>query len=151
MVDRKAMNVAFAYLTTRARTESEIRGRLASRSFSPEVIDSVLQKLHEYGYVDDQRYAQQFAQENAGRISSRMISNKLRQRGISRQLIEQIDTDEARNFEAALTYAKKAIGKIHDEDNRKRRHRLTQRLLYRGFDYDTAARVWDRLNDDNEP
>jgi regulatory protein len=63
-------------LAAKPRSIAELRERLAERCSSKAVIETVIARLREYGYLDDERYALGYA------------SSKVRQQPISRRRLE---------------------------------------------------------------
>lgn len=63
-------------LAAKPRSVAELRERLAERCSSKSVIETVIARLREYGYLDDERYALSYA------------SLKVRQQAIGRRRLE---------------------------------------------------------------
>lgn len=63
-------------LAAKPRSIAELRERLAERCSSESVIETVIARLREYGYLDDERYALTYA------------SSKVRQQPIGRRRLE---------------------------------------------------------------
>jgi regulatory protein len=57
------LDVAYAALAKRDRTEREVRDHLTAKRVEPDTIEAVLAELREQGYVDDARYATRFAED----------------------------------------------------------------------------------------
>jgi regulatory protein len=88
---RKAQDL----LARRAHFAAELRQKLKTRGFSAADIDSVIDRLTEFGYLDDVRNGRQLAEhylwrQGYGRL---MIVQRLRRKGLSAELARQI-TDE---------------------------------------------------------
>jgi regulatory protein len=64
-------------LAAKPRSIAELRERLSERSTSKAVVETVIERLREYGYLDDERYALGYA------------SSKLRQQPIGRRRLKQ--------------------------------------------------------------
>ena len=64
-------------LAAKPRSIAELRERLAERCSSESVIETVIARLREYGYLDDEHYALTYA------------SSKVRQQPIGRRRLEQ--------------------------------------------------------------
>jgi SOS response regulatory protein OraA/RecX len=58
-----ARELAWRALNRRDRTEVELRRILADKRAEPDAIDRVIAELLDGGYLDDARYAQQFADD----------------------------------------------------------------------------------------
>ena len=53
----EAINLATAWLARRETSRLEISQKLRQRGFSQDIIDKAIERLREYGYVDDRRFA----------------------------------------------------------------------------------------------
>src|SRR5919205_1114155 len=86
----RAIDLAYKALAARARTVSELRTFLERKRIDPSAIDAAVEELTASGFLDDERYAQQFAEDKrtldlwgAGRIA-----RDLHRRGVEPQLVE---------------------------------------------------------------
>lgn len=86
---RRAKQKALAILERSDRTEAEIRRKLAEGMYSEDIIDRVVQYLTGLHYLDDRRYAESFIRSRADSASSRELTNKLFQKGISKDIIAE--------------------------------------------------------------
>lgn len=73
----RAFQRAVKLLAAKPRSIAELRERLSERSTSKAIVDTVIERLREYGYLDDERYALSYA------------SAKLRQQPIGRRRLKQ--------------------------------------------------------------
>jgi regulatory protein len=76
-----ALDLAYRYLTRRDRTVLEMRRYLEGKRCEPCAIDGALAQLEREGYLDDARFAQQFADDKrlleewgADRIERRLLA-----------------------------------------------------------------------------
>lgn len=146
---RRAFDVALTYLGYRARTEAEMRRRLADKGFSEAVAEATLARLRDFEYLDDAAYARDYARtrfRTKGYGPQRLRAD-LRRRGVPAAAIEAalaavIEADDV--LEAARRHAATRRRRLGAEpDPRKRRKKLTDALLRRGFSYDTVRQVLD--------
>lgn len=84
-----AKDCALRYLSYRARSVMEVRGKLAEKGFNTDVINAVIAFLKEYKFVDDNAFARMWIRNRttlkpAGR---RRIINELFQKGIDKDTI----------------------------------------------------------------
>src|SRR4051812_244548 len=82
-------------LTVRALTMSELRMRLTRRAEEPEDVEKVIAKLKEYGYLNDARFAENFAtarRDNQG-FGRHRVLRELKQRRVAPGLAEQAVRD----------------------------------------------------------
>ncbi len=81
----KAWQQAMLLLSLRDRSEAEVRNNLEKHSFPPAVIQSTLERLRAEGFLNDQRFAQEWV---ANRTefrprSRRALAFELRRKGLS--------------------------------------------------------------------
>ncbi len=147
----RAKSAAFRYLAYRARTEGEVRRKLSGKGFEEGVIDEVVERLYTLGYLDDEAYARAYVRARfAGRgYGPQRIRAELLRRGVRRDyadaaLAELLAEDDV--AEQARRHAAKRWPRLASEpDPRKRRKKLTDYLVRRGFSFDVVRRVVDEL------
>jgi len=149
-LDREHLtNYAVRALGGRAHSAGELRDKLSRRADRPEDIDAVLAKLREFGYLNDQRFAENFASarlENQGFGKMRVL-RELRQRRVAPKLAEQVtekafeDTNETDLIQAFLRrkYRGKDLGPFLAEE--KNLASAFRRLRYAGFSSGASIRV----------
>ena len=147
----KAKNKAMSILNRTAISEKKLREKLSD--YSDEIVDEVINKLKEYGFINDKDLAKRIANDNSN--ISKFGKNKIRQnlyrKGISKEdieeTIEEINPDE--QYENALYLARKRYKNLKGEDNRKVYQKLTQHLAYKGFSYDIIkSAIQEVMNED---
>src|SRR5664279_124779 len=87
---QRGLELSFAYLNRRERSEQELRAQLERKGVSADTADTCLTELTAQGYVDDGRYALMFVhdkRELEGWGNER-IRRGLTERGIGRDRIE---------------------------------------------------------------
>ena len=151
-----AKTTAMNYVAHRARTEHEVRQKLYRSGTDEATADQVVARLYELDYLDDGAYAMAYAQ---GKFRSKgygpeRVRNDLRRRGIEAVLVEAaveevFNPDEV--LEAARAQAAKRWPRLQREpDVYKRRSKLFDFLLRRGFSYDTARQVVEEIEREAE-
>ena len=152
----KAKSVALDYIAYQARTEQEVRRKLARKGFPEHVADEAVARMAELGYLDDAAYARAYAR---GRLEGRghgpqRIRNDLRKRGVAPGVIEAaldelVEQDDLR--ETALRHGRKRWRRLASEpDTYKRRRKLADFLVRRGYDFDLIREVTDLLEAEDE-
>lgn len=143
---RRALERAYRFLAARARSEQELRNRLRDYRYPPYIIERVVVRCRELGYIDDSAFALQYA---AGRLQSRpmarwLLVRELIERGVSENLAERA---ARRAFEAvderhlAQTLAEKKWRVLRKQSPQKAKQKLTQFLRSRGFDWEIIQEV----------
>ena len=149
---RQGLDRAFRLLAVRARSESELRSRLAGAGFAPEVVDAIVSRLRELGYVDDLAFAAAYVRSRSlgRRVGRRLLRHELVQKGVSAAVIEQTlaaRSDQAERTDAAQLAQNLARRGIDDSPEAwaKRKRRIYATLVRRGFAPETAAAVVGEL------
>ena len=96
----------FAYalksLAARATSSGEMKSKLERRALRKSDVDAVIRRLHDAGYLNDQRFAESFAswRKDNQRLGRRRVERDLRARRVAPKLAESAvarayeDTDE---------------------------------------------------------
>ena len=143
----KAKNKAMSILNRTAISEKKLREKLSD--FDEEIIDEVIFKLKDYGFINDKDLAKRIASDNSN--ISRFGKNKIRQnlyrKGINKEDIDLVvnDLDYNTQYENALYLAHKRYKNLKNEDSRVIYQKLTQHLAYKGFDYDIIKSVINEI------
>lgn len=85
----RAKNIALHSLSTRGRSEAEVRERLVAREVSPDVIEEEMGRLIAVGLIDDRALAATLVDTLRGRkkLGDSVISQTLRRRKIPAEII----------------------------------------------------------------
>src|SRR5579883_620614 len=148
----KLFEYALRALAGRAHSTGEVKQKLERRAEGAEDVEAVLKRLQEAGYLDDRRYAENYASarlENEGFGKMRVLRD-LRQRRVSPALAEQVtdrtykETNETELVEAFLRrkYRGKQLGAFLKEE--KNMAAAFRRLRYAGFSAGASIRVLKR-------
>lgn len=152
-MDQDALwNLALRALGGRAHSAGELREKLRSRAQSPKDVDAVLARLKEAGYLNDRRFAENYAAarlENQGFGKMRVLRD-LRQRRVAPQLAEKVaeetfrGSNETELIEQFLErrYRGKILSSFLAEE--KNLASAFRRLRYAGFSAGASIRVLKR-------
>jgi regulatory protein len=142
---KRAKNTAYRYLTIRSRSKAEIVKKLYDKEFSPSVIETVMEHLFRLGYVDDRKFACQWAASRARLrgYGRKRIEQELRQKGVNQETIrealaEAIPLEDER--ETARTVAEKKLRTMKSLEPEARKRRLAGFLERKGFPHEI---IWD--------
>ncbi|MBQ2711548.1 MAG: RecX family transcriptional regulator [Clostridia bacterium] len=135
-----AFDKAVDYLSRGYKTQKQMHDYLVKKGFEKAVVDYVLYKLNDYGYVNDAHYAQLYVQQNVKNKGDVRLRQELRQRGISAELVDStVCTDSDVALENAQALAQKYLkNKPIDTKNIQR---LQRYLLGRGYCYEVVNSV----------
>jgi regulatory protein len=130
-------------LAVRMQSAAEIEKKLAARDIPPEIAREAIERVTEYGYIDDASLAGQLARGMQARgYGRRRADQKLRARGLPRDLAgSALDETYGRHDEVAL--AREALGRRAVVDDADRR-RAVAFLARRGF---SAGAAWRAVRD----
>ena len=134
IVGKRAKKRAMHILEQMDRTEHQLREKLAKGEYPQECIDSAVEYVKKYRYLDDERFASSYVRYHQEKLSRQQLSVKLTQKGVSKDMIaealemeyEADDGEKIRNL----------LSKRHfDPDNtdRQENNKIYQYILRRGF------------------
>lgn len=148
-----AMKLALYYLGRRARTEQEMRDKLAAKEIPTEEIEAVIKKLKEYGYIDDQKFAQDFqrSRDDYRPTGVRRLKLELRQKGIDKEILEKVTVEPDREFQLAAAAAQSRLRQLSNLPAPDFNRRMMAFLTRRGFNYDVIKRVLTDLELGEKP
>lgn len=139
-----ALDLAFRSLTRRERTVLEMRRYLEGKRVEPAAIDDALARLQREGYLDDARFAAQFAEDKrlldewgADRIERRLLTL-----GVPAALVrDAVEVrDRSGELEAASTLLQRRFPALGDDP--RERNRAYGVLVRKGYDHELA---WDAI------
>jgi regulatory protein len=144
--DEELYSAAIRALMRRAFSVSEMRKKLAEKAESESLVGPVLAKLREKKYLDDTRYAKEFARtRSAQRTQGRYrIVRELRGRGVSDANIEAACEEAfAENSEANLVKKRLArkLRLIRGPLDQRKRASIYGSLLRSGFSSDLIRKA----------
>ncbi len=132
-------------LTGRARTRSELAGKLAARNVPAEVATRLLDRFEEVGLVDDAAFAREWvAQRQSGRgLARRALAQELRRKGIEDEVAAEAldEVDEDAEVEAARTLVRAKLRTMGSVERDKVIRRLVGMLARKGHSSSVAFRV----------
>ncbi len=145
----RAYENALRFLSFRPRSMLEMQQYLKKKKVDDETAQGVIERLSRVGLLDDKEFARQWV-ENREASHPRGVWGlraELRQKGITDKIIRSAveDVDEEAS---ALQIAERRATRLTGLDRQTFRQRLLSFLQRRGFSYDIARRVTNRLWDE---
>lgn len=135
-----ALEYALKLLGYRARTEKELRERLTGKKYEPEEIDLVLAKLAKIGFIDDQKFAENYVRDklSISRRGPRRIYFELIKRGVAKDIADQATKaiDKEEEFETAQILLRSRARQWAKLEPLARKRRAIGLLARRGFSPD---------------
>lgn len=146
---------ALNMLAFRARSSSELRRALVRKQEPPALVDAAIDRLRSAGFLDDARFARQFARSKAAGAgtSRRRLQQELSRKGVPREVGEEAVSEvfEEENIDevaAAEALTRKKLRSLHKVDSQTRNRRLWSFLARRGYDGDQIRRAIQAATDD---
>ncbi len=136
MNESRAWNYCLWLLGRRAYTEAELLERLARKETEPEVAARVLERLRNYGFVDDEAFAGQFVRSRAPRYGSLRLRGDLLRKGVGEEVVEAelAGLSEKTQEDAAFSLLERNAWRFRrTTDIRRERARAWAFLARRGF------------------
>ena len=136
---------AIKILMRRAHSVSEMKKALIRRTADEDLIQKVIARLKQNGYIDDARYAKQFArQRTEGRKQGKFrVARDLRARGVPDRHIEAALEEAAQNTDEAGVVRQRIERKLRSyrgEIDERKLASLYRSLLRAGFSADVIRR-----------
>lgn len=131
----KAYMRSLDLLSRRARSEWELRDYLKRKDYGPEVIEKIIGRLGEAGYIDDYKFAVSWVESRhlLKNISSRKLWQELKQKRIPDEVINQVlEEDETDELETLKNLVAKKRSQSRYQDDQK----LMAFLMRQGYRYD---------------
>ena len=137
-------------MVARAKSKGELLAHLKTRGVEDDVAQAIIFRLQEAGLVNDLDFARAWAQSRHThkKISKRVISTELRQKGVVQEFIdcalEEIDEDA--EFSTALALAEKKFQSLSRYESEVQIRRIQSLLARKGYGFPTISRVLQELN-----
>jgi regulatory protein len=145
----KFYNYSLRFLSYRQRSEKEVRDKLIAKQVDPQIIEKIILKLKEKRFINDEEFARMWV-ENRLRFkprSARLIEMELKQKGISQEIINNIDLAKDNDLTSAKKLVKKRIEKHKNSPKQEIYQKLGQYLASKGFNWDTIKKSIDEILD----
>lgn len=151
MPDSSAIKDAVRYLSSRTRTEAEVRSHLVKKGFDASAIDEAAERLVEEGLIGDEAVAARWAEQLAAdvRIGPLKALRKMMQRGVPPALAARA-LDEAWKQRDDTSIACRLADEAtmgSEEAPKERAARVARLLAGKGFTPEDIAKCLRRLAD----
>ncbi len=141
-----ALEQCLSLLARRPRSSAEIETYLRDKGYGPALRERIIERLQASNYLDDRAFAAWWI-ENRIQFkprSRKALRYELRQKGVSSSIIDEA-LAELDDEALALAAGRSRIERWRSLPESERRHKMLSFLHGRGFSYDTANRVVDKL------
>lgn len=145
----KYLGLVYRYLSIRNRSEKEIRDYLQKKNAPVEIIERLVATLYEQKFLNDEAFARSWVISRARfrPRGKRMLQMELQQKGISKELIEQVLTEENEETPDELTQAKNLIArrieKVRDLPRQEIYQKVGAFLARRGYSWEIIKKSID--------
>lgn len=135
------------YCAYQERCHKEVAQKLKDMHMIPEAIDVIIVHLLEHNFLNEERYTKAFV---SGKLKikkwgKRRLSLELKKKGISKTNINQAlaEIDEVEYMAIFNALAQKRYDAIKEKNKYKKKKKLADYLLYRGWE---SFLVYDKVN-----
>lgn len=141
----RGRSTALRYLSYAPRTEHQVRQRLTRKGFTKNELDDIIADLYELGYIDDRRYAVEYAEarfRNKGYGPGR-IRRELAEDGVSSDYVAEAVAAAASTDMYSMS-ARKIAEKFRDRVEGtlpERKKKLADYLIRRGYGYTLSKEI----------
>ena len=138
----RTMNRAVKLLTAKQRSVAELRERLLEKAWTnAEIVERVIEKLQEYGYLDDRKYATDLALSKLRQRpqGKRKLQQSMSQKKLDREIRDEAivaafeKIPEADLIDRAIEKRLRLKGRPETREETKK---FYDHLLRQGFDFD---------------
>lgn len=146
---QKAFQKSTDLISKFVKTEKQIKDYLKEKSFDEQVIFETVDKLKEYGFINDQAYVESYVGFKKNVCGAKKIKQELFAKGISKKLIDRVD--ELLGEEG--TSACESIAEKYMKNKEKtfeNKVKLNRYLLSKGFDYADINKVISKIIKDGD-
>ncbi|MBN2555000.1 MAG: regulatory protein RecX [Anaerolineales bacterium] len=144
--EEEAYQRALRMIARRPHAERELRRKLDRREIDEQTLDSVIQRLKEHGWLDDQAFAAAWVENR--RVfrprSARALRSELHGKGVSREAVEASLEGYDESI-AAYDAGEKAARRWRNVERDVFYQRIDGYLARRGFSFATRSPIVDRL------
>ena len=108
-----AISKATAYISKTIKTKRQVKDYLVKKGYSEELAYQVVDKLKEYGYIDDKEYSKRYLESTNKTQGVRLAEYKLMAKGVKKEDIETaLNQSEIEYEKSALALAEKYLKKV---------------------------------------
>ena len=140
----RAFQRAVKLLAARPRSVAELRERLLERCSNKAIVETVIARLREYGYLDDERYALGYA---SAKLRQQPIGRRRLQQSLQMKKVDRAVADEALDQVFAETPEEELIDRAIEKRVRLRGRPKTRaeakslfdHLLRQGFPFELVS------------
>lgn len=138
-----------AYCAYQDRCHKEVIAKLRDMGMIPMAVDEIVGHLIKENFLNEERFARSFARGkfNIKKWGKNRIVNELKQRGITKYNLTSAlkEIDEETYVQTLEQLATKRLGQLTETNVFKKRKKLADYLLYRGWESPLVYEITKRL------
>ncbi|MBQ7885118.1 MAG: RecX family transcriptional regulator [Clostridia bacterium] len=127
-------NRALKYISSRLKTEKQMREYLHGLKYSNNAINQAINKLKEYGYINDEHFAKTFVEIYGESKGKKYLQRELMLKGVSQNIITSLLEEQDETVACEMQCAKK-IKNMAKPISQKDKEKLYRFLLSKGFEF----------------
>ena len=144
----RALDKALSFITKSKKTQRQVKEHLYSKGYTEQTVESVIEKMKDYRFLDDSDYALVYAKSYSKNKGKRLIEMELKRKGVSDDdMTEALENIGDQTDSAAAIAEKYLKNKQKDKTNLLKCYKY---LLSKGFEYDVAKSAVDRLGNNED-
>ena len=142
---KKCKNSALKIIEKSYKSKKEMREKLLAKGFTNDIINSVLNFLEEYKFIDDTKYATLYIKDKIKNQGRNKIKYSLIKKGLSENIIEEnlecIDKEYEKEQALSIAIKRYEILKKREDDKYKLSQKLFRFLATKGYDFECCSEI----------
>ena len=139
----RALDKALNFVTRSKKTEKQVKDYLYKKGYTEQTVESVIQKMSDYRFLDDGDYAESYARSYSKTKGKRLIEMELKVRGVSSEDMNKALENLGDQTESAEKLAEKYLK--NKQIDKQTLLKCYKYLLSKGFEYDVAKSAIERI------
>lgn len=146
--DYACFNRSLSLLAKVMKTEKQLREYLNEKKYPKSCIDKAVDKLKDYGYINDQAFCENYVNLSGESKSKRKIKFELLQKGVKNELIDQVleKLSDENERQVCLKFAQKFMK--NREIDVKTKQKFYNHLASKGFNFSDISQAWEEVVND---
>ena len=134
---------ALSYVSKSLKTKKQVEDKLIEKGYLNQSIQDAINKLVDYGYINDKYYAEMFINQNKDKKGILYLKQALKTKGVSSSIMSEIFEDFETNKQDIIDLAQKFLrGKEIDIFTKQKMYRS---LLAKGYAFEDIKQQTDDL------
>jgi len=145
---KEALNIALKFIKFQPRSSYRVAKKLTSKHFEKTIIQQVVSKLKDAGYIDDSLFAKSIIDESVSKNYGQIrVRQNLINKGIEREIIDglMVNYDFDSEYDRAEAVAIRKLEKLVNIEPDKKYRRLMSYLVRLGYKAGTSIDICNKL------